>query len=345
MTDLLDEFRLAIPAKRRLGPGGWLNFNCPSCGDRRMRGGVMFTPTGGWRYYCFNGGCEFNIQPCGWEPGNGFGGRPRRVFEMIGGDIRRIPLKEIMRWSNAKFGADGERKQDGKELEVVHQFPEVELPPGSRRLLEVYQTDRFANEVMAYGFERFGRTFMEKFPFYWTPKKYSRYLLMPFEHYKGRIVGYLGRHIDNVHGARRFIQRAPADYLYNQHLLTSYSARYLFVVESPMDAMLLGCVAVRNDRLTEKQINLLKVSGKDIVVVPDYKKGEWEGIVKQAHDNNWFVSIPDWPGGKQKASNLRTTDIGQSVNNNGLLYTIELMMQATTRNPKRIETFMAQRSV
>ena len=310
-----------------------------------MRGGVLFTPTGGWRYYCFNGGCEFNIQPCGWEPGNGFGGRPRRVFEMIGGDVRRIPLKEIMRWSKAKFGADGERQQDGQELEVVHKFPEVALPPKSRLLIDAYMEDRFANQVMRYGWKRFGRTFMENFPFFWTPEKYSRYLIMPFYHYQDRIVGYLGRHIDRDSGPRRFIQRAPSDYLYNQHLLASYSARYLFVVESPMDAALLGCVAARNDRLTDKQINLLKVSGKDIVMVPDYKKGEWEGFVQQAHDNGWFVSIPDWPGGKQKAGNLRTTDIGQSVKNNGLLYTIELMMQSTTRNQERIKTFLRQRSV
>lgn len=330
MTDLLEEFRLAIPANRRVSAGGWLNINCPSCGDRRHRGGVIFTPTGGWRYRCFNGGCEFNSQPTGWEPENGFGGRPRKLFQMIGGDIRRIPLKEIMKWNATTYTSEGRVAKQGTELEVVHQFPEVELPEGSRLLLDMYQSNKSANKVMKYARERFGPDFVKKFPFFWT-EEHPYYLILPYYHYKEKVVGYLGRHIYIDHGSRRFIQQAPSDYLYNQHLLSTYSARYLFVVESPMDAVQLGCVAVRNDKLTAKQINLLKVSGKDIVMMPDYKKGEWEGFVKIAHDNNWFVSVPRWTG-RTNPEKLRTTDIGQSIIKNGLLYTIELLMSATTRD-------------
>jgi hypothetical protein len=98
-----------------------------------------------------------------------------------------------------------------------------------------------------------------------------------------------------------------------------------------MDAALLGCVASRNDRLTEKQINLLKVSGKDIVLVPDYKAGEFSEYLRQAKDNNWFVSVPKWTG-KDNPDILRTADIGSSIVKDGLLFTIQLMMQATTRN-------------
>ena len=85
-----------------------------------------------------------------------------------------------------------------------------------------------------------------------------------------------------------------------------------------MDASLLGCVAVRNARLSPKQINLLRVSGKDIVMIPDMKKGEWGEFVSTAQEHNWYVSVPDW-GGKANPDPLRTTDIGQSVQKNGLL--------------------------
>ncbi len=303
----------------------------------------MFTPTGGWRYRCFNGGCEFNAQPTGWEPGNGFGGRPRRVFEMIGGDIRRIPLKEVMRWNSTVYTPEGRVKKEGTDLEVAHQFPEVELPAGSMLLMDAYQENKAANKVMAYAVERFGRDFVKKFPFYWT-EEHAYYLIMPYLHYQDKIVGYLGRHIYLEKGGKRFIQRAPSDYLFNQHMLRTYSARYLFVVESPMDAAHLGCVAVRNDQLTEKQLNLLKVSGKDIVVVPDFKKGEWDGFVDTAEDNQWFVSIPNWTG-RTNPDPLKTTDIGQSVKKDGLLYTIELMMKATTRNYARARVELTARSV
>ena len=343
MTDILEEFRAAIPANRRMGPGGWLNFCCPSCGDRKYRGGVAFTPTGGWRYYCFNGGCEFNSQPAGWEPENGFGGRARKLFELIGGDVRRIPLSERMKWSTTKFSSDGSITEKGKNLEVVHTFPEVELPDGCHLLLDAYKGNKSANKVMQYARGRMGRQFVENFPLYWT-EKHPYYVIMPYFHYKDKIIGYLGRHIYHTHGPKRFLQRAPSDYLFNQHLLSTYNARYLFVVESPMDAALLGCVASRNDRLTEKQINLLKVSGKDIVMVPDCKSGEYEEFVRQAEENNWFVAIPEWTG-KSNPDALKTTDIGRSVVKDGLLFTIELMMKGATRNFVRANIELNIRSV
>lgn len=340
MTDILEEFRAAIPANRRVGPGGWLNFNCPSCGDRKSRGGVAFTPTGGWRYYCFNGGCEFNSQPAGWEPENGFGGRARKLFELIGGDVRRIPLADRMKWSTTKFSADGSITEKGKNLEVVHTFPEEALPEGSMLLRDIYLDYTSANKVMTYAHGRLGRHFCDTFPLYWT-EKHPYYVIMPYFHYKDKIVGYLGRHIYHTKGPKRFIQRAPSDYLFNQHLLTTYSARYLFVVESPMDAALLGCVAARNDRLTEKQINLLKVSGKDIVMVPDFKAGEYSEFLRQAEDNGWFIANPEWTG-KANPAILKTTDIGRSIVKDGLLFTIQLMMQGTTRNYTRAKVELAK---
>ena len=235
---------------------------------------------------------------------------------------------------------------ESHDLEVVHQFPEVELPKGTVRLYDVYQSNNSANKVMQYAVDRFGREFVKKFPFLWT-EEHAYYLLMPYEHYKGKVVGYLGRHIYIDSGPRRFVQRAPGDYLYNQHILATYGGRYLFVVESPMDAAVLGCVASRNNKLSEKQTNLLKVSGKDIVLVPDYKKDEWGPYLETARANNWFVSVPEWPG-RANPESERTTDIGQSVKKNGLLYTIELMMKATTRNtgPKgSAVNLLTQRSV
>ena len=340
--EILDEIRSVIPANRRTsGSGEWINFCCPACGDKRYRGGISFTATGGFRYYCFNGGCEYNIRPTGWEPGNGFGGRPRRLFEDLGGNTRNIPLAELMRWSATKFGENGTAEK-GEELEVVHTFPEMELPEGSQPLMDVYQQDRAANQVMQFAVSRMGSLVTER-QLYWS-SKHPFHLIIPYFHYRDKIVGYLGRSISHNSGRRRFIQRAPSDYMYNQHLLATYSARYLFVVESPMDAMLLGCLAARNDRLTEKQVNLLKVSGKDIVMVPDQKRGEWEGFIEHATDNNWYIAVPDW-GGRHNPGPLRATDIGGSVQTKGLLFTIKCLMQSTTRNYTRARVELGHRSV
>ncbi len=248
-----------------------------------------------------------------------------------------------MRWSTTKFSADGGIIEQGKDLEVVHTFPEVELPAGCELLMDVFEHNTTASKVMQYAHGRMGRDFVEKFPLYWT-EKHPYYLIMPYFHYRDKIVGYLGRHIYYTTGSKRFIHRAPNDYLFNQHLLATYSARYLFVIESPMDAALLGCIASRSDRLTEKQINLLKVSGKDIVMVPDTKRGESGEFLRQAEENQWFVAIPKWTG-KSNPDNLRIADIGRSIVKDGLLFTIELLMKATTRNYTRVRTELGFRQV
>lgn len=321
-TDILTEFKSVIPANRRPSGTGWLNFCCPACGDRRYRGGVYFTPSGGFRYSCFNGGCEFNTQPTGWEPGNGFGGRPRRLFELMGGDIRRIPLKELMRWNAKQYSTTGEIEGDDGELDVVYTFPEVKLPSDTQPLFDVYQTDYRANKVAKYVAERIG-PIGKNLPLFWSPE-HPYHLIIPYKHYRNKVVGYLGRHIYRKSGGKRFIQRAPNDYIFNQHIVSTHTARYLFVVESPLEALMLRCLGVRNDRLTERQVNLLKVSGKDIVLIPDQKKGEWEAFYQTAVDNDWYIAVPEWKG--------HVSDITDSVKVYGLLYTLESIMNATTKN-------------
>lgn len=329
MTDILDEIKLVIPGNRRLSPTGWTNINCPACNDRRYRGGFMFTPSGGFRYYCFNGGCNFNLHPTGWEPGEGFGGRPRKLFETLGGDTRKIPLKEIMKWNNKRYGSGGEVEGVEKDAEVSWQFPTVSMPKDTSLLLDVAQSNTAANKVMQYAAkERRLGYLVKELPLMWSPA-HPYYMLIPFIHYNNKIVGYLGRHIYRNTGMKRFIQKAPKDYVFNQHLISSYPSKYLFVVESPLDALILGCVAVRNDRMTERQINLLKVSGKEIVLIPDRKKGEWEGFFQIAKDNNWFISVPKWPGYEKVH---RASDIAECARKNGRLYTIETLMDAATRN-------------
>ena len=341
MTDILEEVRLIIPARRRNSPSGWINVCCPACGDRRYRGGFNFTPSGGFRYFCFNGGCEYDTRPTGWEPGNGFGGRPRRLFELFGGDVKRIPLKELMKWNATKYSTSGDAENEEEELDVVWQFPEVSLPPGSEPLMDVYKQSLSANKVMQYAVSRVGE-FVKNLPFYWSPE-HPYHLLIPYLHYKNKIVGYLGRHIYRDYG-KRFIQHAPNDYLFNQHLISSYNARYLFVVESPLDALLLGCVASRGDRLTDRQANLLRTSGKEIVLIPDRKQGEWEGYLELAEKQNWFVSIPRWTGETNPESE-KLSDISHSFRQNGLLFTIETVMQHTTRNFTRAVIEMNQRNI
>jgi len=321
MVDILEEFMLAIPANRKTGAAGWTSICCPSCNDKRFRGGFKFTPTGGFRYNCFNGGCDFNTQPTGWEPGHGFGGRPRRLFELMGGDVSNIPPADLMKWHRRKYNHEGDVISDDVDLDVEYDFPEVRMPKDSRILTSMKSHTKASAKVYDYLMGR-GESFAFNHPFMWSPE-HPYYLLIPYKHY-GSIVGYLGRHIFIDYGGRRFLQESPHDYMFNQHLLTTLSSKYIFVVESPMDAIALRCLASRGSKLTKKQINLLNASGKDIVLVPDQQKNEWKGMIEIAKQENWFVSTPMW------GSDIK--DVGACVNKNSLLYTIELLLDNVTKN-------------
>ena len=329
MSDVLEEIRSLIPAGAQHSGTGWSNFNCPSCGDKRNRGGFNFTTSGGFRYSCFNGGCEWNAQPTGWEPGNGFGGRPRRLFEQLGGDIRTIPTKELLTYNTQRYDKRGKQLADGEKLEVSYQFPEVDLPPDTYPLMEAAKKFKKAADVFRWAYGRYGE-WTKELPFAWSAKR-DMYLILPFFHYDDKIVGYVGRHIGASAGGRRFIGKAPADYMFNQHILSSHSAKYIMVVESPIDAALLGCLATRADVLTQKQINLLRVSGKDPVLIPDYKAGEYESFLNIARENDWHVASPNW-------ISREATDVGDSIKNNGKLLTIELILRDITKDCDAVET-------
>src|SRR5579863_2446944 len=88
---VLDLVRDALPGVRS-GSRGWVSVNCPACGDRKHRGRFLETPTGGLRYMCYNGGCEFT-SATRWEPDDGFiGRRVRQLYELLGGDSAELKL-------------------------------------------------------------------------------------------------------------------------------------------------------------------------------------------------------------------------------------------------------------
>jgi len=336
MASIIEEVRELVPPGSVHSGTDWYNFNCPACGDRRNRGGLKFTDDGGFRYYCFNGGCEYNTQPTGWSSDmDGFVGRVRRLYEMLGGDVRRIPIELLMRGRKYTYDKQGNVKEQ-KKLEVAYQFPECALPEDSQLLVDAAKQDARAFEVLVYLKKRkVPPSKIREFEFVWSPR-YPYHLIIPYVHHDA-IVGYVGRSIRKAGSGRdRFIQQAPSDYIFNQHLLRTYTSRYVLVLEAPLDAVTLECLAVRSDRFTAKQENLLAVSGKDVVLIPDLKKGEWRGFFEAARKNNWYVSIPDWGRG--------ISDVQESVFKSGLLYTITCVMRSTTRNYTKAEVMLSARA-
>jgi len=320
MSVFLDEMMNLIKSRPNRWNNGWLCINCPECGDKRQRGGFMTTPTGGWRYHCFNGGCTYSTQATGWEEGNGISGKVKQLFERLGGDINRIPAVDRLRKTKPITDKTGKILGYEKRLPIAGKFTEIVLPKGTHLLEEAAEDDSDAEEVLAYLYERSPLYLECDFPFLWTPK-YPEHLIIPFIHF-GKVVGYLGRNINKKSGANRFIQRVSPDYMFNQHLLTMGESKTIFVMESPMDAILLRGIGTRSNNITERQGNLLKISNKNPILIPDQCGTESLPFYHMAKEQGWAMAVPDWP----------YKDAGEAITKIGLLSTIKALTTSVSTN-------------
>lgn len=346
MTEVIDAFFKVLPRGRKTGRN-WLTFNCPACGDRRNRGGFLETPTGGFRYRCFNGGCEFE-RVTGWEPGTGFFGRPRRLFTMLGGDLNDIPSeirnsrgREII--ITRKFDNMADFVQymmsdtaPKREPEIVTDFPEIELPERAQILWDAsgHNVEDCQRYVLGRG------EFFREHPFLWTPK-YPRHVIYPFLH-RGKIVGWIARKIDpGKEFAHIKCPNFPQDYMLNQQILYRYPV--VLVQEGTFDAIALNSLCTFGNTISRRQVNLLnqaKQNGRRIVLLPDFKLNEWRAYWQVAKDNGWSLSVPEWPGGEGSAPTDYIKDAGDSIKRNGLLYTMEVVMNSITDDYSHAETML-----
>ena len=270
----------------------------------------------------FNGGCKYNEAPTGWEPGNGLPTRVRELFLALGGNIRDIPLKEMINVNTA-------HDEDGP-LEIVTKFPTKSLPGGSLPILKAHaKFGKRVEPVMEYLFKRGDFYFYDEYAgrFWWSPDAPDM-VIIPFFHYD-RVVGWLGRHIRGT-GPSRFKQAASSDYLFNQHYLKTHPDKHILVMESPMSAVPLHGVATRSNRFSEKQVNLFRAYRKEPILIPDYKGEEWQAYLKVASREGWWVSTPNW----------KYKDVGEAMQNLGCLPVVKMLMESKTKDYKMAETII-----
>lgn len=312
---VLGAFLGVLPPGKRTGRG-WQNFNCPMCGDTRGRAGFLETSSGGFRVRCFNGGCELNSSPTGWEPGSGLGGRPKKFFVSLGGNLSDLPIADLMKTAD-KFSRSGAVIQKGGETAVVA-FDEMPLPPGSVPLDSltklVGNSMLVAEYVLSLGVE-----IASAHQYYWSPTM-SSHVIIPFKH-RGKTVGWLARNCTK--SGSRFISKCPSDYVFRQDTIERGSSRFAIVVEGVVNAIAINGLAIRNAAPTKKQEALLNVCGQDIIVLPDQEPSGL-ALVEAARKNGWKVSVPDWDSGVK--------DVVDATRRYGMLYTISSVVAGASTN-------------
>lgn len=373
MNEVIESFQRLIPSRSKKGGRGWVTFNCPACGDRRGRGGYLETSTGGFRYRCMNGGCRFESNT-GWEPDNGFMGRPRRLFELMGGDISDIPKALLDGPSARRTTTHDMTDPDGRQAwieqmlsdwspeaastklwspksddEVSVNFPILNgMPKGTEFLWHASTAD--ALDVQNYVLKR-GRFFRDSDyintynPLLWCPK-YKRHVIIPFLDKNRNFIGWIARKIDSgKEYAHIKCPKFPSDYMLNQNLRFSYSK--VLITQGAFDAMALRGLCTFGSVVSKKQINLLnqlKEAGKTIVLVPDFKKDEWHDYLRTAREQGWSLSIPDTFGGDGTSPEDYIKDPGDAIKLHGLFHTIETIMNAITNNYMTAEAVLSMRS-
>jgi hypothetical protein len=298
---------------------GWINLNCPSCGDARGRFGIMATPTGGFRARCFNGACPWNDSPTGWEPGGGLGGRPRKLFEALGGDVRDLPIDALLRKSDTY---DGSGRQVLAGEKPATRFDDVPLPDDCMPLEDAYPETESAERGLSACIDYaigLGDEIADSVKLMWSPK-HPLHVILPYTHH-GRTVGWMGRKA--IPGKDRFIGTSPPDFMYRQDTLERTDARSAILVEGVMDAAVIRGVASRGASLTKKQELLLNICGQNIIALPDWST-DGVGLIDAAQRNGWQVSVPDWDIGVKDAT--------EAARRYGILYAIDSIVSSATRD-------------
>ena len=169
------------------------------------------------------------------------------------------------------------------------------------------------------------KLFPEDFPFYWTPKVgFSNRLIIPFL-YKGEIVGWTARTVNNAQP--KYLSEQQPGYVFNLDRQQD-DREFVIVSEGPFDALSIDGCALLGAEIKDSQNWLLKQLGKEIVLVPDRDKAG-KTTLEQAVEYGWSISMPDWPEGVK--------DINDAVVKLGKLATMWLIVSTKESNALKIK--------
>jgi hypothetical protein len=153
---------------------------------------------------------------------------------------------------------------------------------------------------------------------------YRDRVILPFYH-DGKIVGYTGRKIKA--GKPKYLTDAQPGYVFNIDQQDD-DRKYIVAVEGQFDAIAISGVAFMHNEPNDTQCTRLKVTGKEIIVVPD-RDAPGAKMLDAALANGWSVSMPPW--------NDDVKDVADAVKKYGRLYTLATILHYKETNEIKIQ--------
>lgn len=312
MSLIADTLVTYLPPKRKTTPSGWISFNAVCCDDKRQRGGFIVNGGDAVSYHCFN--CGFK---CSWQPG-------RHISQKMNKFMRDLNIPDDV---IAQLRLEALRLDENNTAEVRSIIPKFDvraLPMDSQPITELLDNPpEKLIPVLEYMVSR--KIYPEDFPFYWTPKVgFGNRLTIPFL-YKGEIVGWTARAINDV--KPKYLSEQQPGYVFNLDNQLD-DREFVIVCEGPFDSLSIDGCALLGAEIKDSQNWLLKQLGKEIVLVPD-RDHEGPRTVEQAIELGWSVSMPDWPDGIK--------DVNDAVIKLGKLATMWLIVEAKESNSLKIQ--------
>ena len=249
-----------------------------------------------------------------------------RCLGMPESEIKRLQLDAI----RDKELADGPTLFISKtQTTRIPSFPDCDLPEGAEPLEDILRSDSpDERAILAAGYllERGIYDFVDA---YWSPHTVFRNrVIIPF--YQGdRIVGYSGRDFTGKADAK-YMMKSPKNFLYNVDAIKR-NRRYLIVTEGVIDAACLDAVAILSNEASDAQIDYINQFKGEIILSPDRDKAG-ERLIKQAIENGWSVSFPNWEDDIK--------DAGDAINKYGKLYTLKSIIDSRISNSTKINVKM-----
>ena len=311
MSLIADTLLAYLPGKRKTTPSGWISFNASCCDDDRGRGGFIVNGGDAVSYHCFN--CGFK---CSWQPG-------RHISKNMNKFMRDLNIPDDI---ISQLRLEALRLDDNNTTEIrsiIPKFDSRALPMDSEQLSNLLEnpTEKLI-PVLEYMVSR--KLFPEDYPFYWTPKVgFSNRLIIPFL-YKGEIVGWTARAINDA--KPKYLSEQQPGYVFNLDNQQD-DREFVIISEGPFDALSIDGCALLGAEIKDSQNWLLKQLGKELVLVPD-RDHEGPRTVEQAIEYGWSVSMPEWPGDIK--------DINDAVIKLGKLATLYLIVSAKESNSLKI---------
>jgi len=321
MSLIADTLKQYLPGKRKQTPSGWISFNAVCCDDKRQRGGFIVNAGDAVSYHCFN--CGFK---CSWQPGRHISQKMNKFMRDL-----NIPDETI-----SQLRLEALRLDDSSTTEIRSVIPKFDTRALPLDAISFEELDTFLKlpdgdyavptkftEAYAYLVER--KIDPWSYPFYWANKTgFNNRLIIPFL-YKGDVVGWTARAINDA--KPKYLSEQQPGYVFNLDAQTD-KREFVIVSEGPFDALSINGCALLGAEIKDSQNWLLKQLGKEIVLVPD-KDHEGPRTVEQALEFGWSVSMPDWPEGIK--------DVNDAVVKLGRLATLYLITSAKESNSLKIQ--------